>query len=88
MSQTFLEHAASGAVHETVEKHLEPLLGDFTAKMSVRTAALRALQRPPEQVTLTDAPALLEGLRPILNTFVGVERARSVLDELSRKVGR
>ena len=75
--------AASPAWLDGVERQLGPLLGDFTAKMALQTAAMRACKRPPEQLTRADAPALLEGLRPMLNTFLGVARAKVVLDSLS-----
>jgi hypothetical protein len=66
-----------------IERQLGPLLGDFTAKMALQTAALRSLKKPPEQLTRADAPALLEGLRPMLNTFLGVARAKVVLESLT-----
>jgi hypothetical protein len=58
-------------------------LGDFTAKMALQTAALRSVKRPVDTLTPADLPALIEGLRPMLNTFLGVARAKTVLDELT-----
>ncbi len=43
---------------------------------------MRALKRPPEEVSASELPALLEGLRPILNTLLGSEPARAVLEQL------
>lgn len=64
-------------------RHLEPLLGDFTAKMTIHTAAVRTLKCPPEQVGLQNAAQLLEGLKPMLNTFLGAQRTQAILTELS-----
>ncbi|MHA7628198.1 hypothetical protein [Corallococcus sp. CA054B] len=70
--------------HDVLMHHLEPLLGDFTAKMAIHTAALRVLKRPPEQVSLQDVPLVLEGLKPMLNVFIGAARTTNTLTELSK----
>ncbi|WP_426749620.1 hypothetical protein [Myxococcus sp. Y35] len=64
-------------------RHLEPLLGAFTAKMAIQTASLRTLKRPPEQLGREDLPKLLEGLKPMLNTFIGALHAKVILGEIS-----
>lgn len=69
--------------HDILVRHLEPLLGGFTAKMAIHTAALRALKVPPEQVALQDLPQLLEGLKPMLNTFIGALHAKVILAEIA-----
>ncbi len=69
--------------HDILVRHLEPLLGAFTAKMAIQTASLRTLKRPPEQVTLEDLPQLLEGLKPMLNTFIGALHTKVILTEVS-----
>lgn len=58
-------------------------MGDFTAKMALETAALRTLKRPIQTITPADLPALIEGLRPMLNTFLGAARAKSVIEQLT-----
>lgn len=88
MSQTAASTSASARPSEVLERHLTPLLGEFTAKTAVRTAAMRALKKAPEEVGPAEALALLEGLRPMLNTFLGAERARGVLEQLKTSVGR
>lgn len=70
--------------HDVLMHHLEPLLGDFTAKMAIHTAALRALKRPPEQVGVQDVPQVLEGLKPMLNVFIGAARTTNTLTEISK----
>ena len=58
-------------------------MGDFTAKMALQTAALRTVKRPLETLTPADLPALIEGLRPMLNTFLGAARAKAVIEQLT-----
>lgn len=55
--------------------------------MAIRTACLRALKRPPEQVNADEMPALLEGLRPILNTLIGQVHTKVILEELQSSLG-
>ena len=75
--------APAGRWHEGLERQLGPLLGDFTAKMALQTAALRSVKRPVDTLTAADLPALIEGLKPMLNTFLGAARAKAVLEELA-----
>jgi hypothetical protein len=55
--------------------------------MAIRTACLRALKRPPEQVNAEELPALLDGLRPILNTLIGQVHTKVILEELQSSLG-
>jgi len=71
---------------QVVEQRLTPLLGPFTARMALKTFAASRLGRSPEQISLKDVPALLDALRPMLNTLVGSTRASSVLGELRKEL--
>ena len=71
---------------QVVEQRLTPLLGPFTARMALKTFAASRLGRSPEQIALKDVPALLDALRPMLNTLVGSTRASSVLGELRKEL--
>lgn len=71
---------------QVVEQRLTPLLGPFTARMALKTFSASRLGRAPEQISHKDVPALLEALRPMLNTLVGSARARAVLDELRKEL--
>jgi hypothetical protein len=71
---------------QVVEQRLTPLLGPFTAKMALKTFSTSKLGRPPEQINREDVPALLDALRPMLNTLVGSARASAVLEDLRREV--
>ncbi|WP_244237827.1 hypothetical protein, partial [Corallococcus llansteffanensis] len=75
--------SSSSGWQDVLIRHLEPLLGGFTAKMAIQTASLRTLKRPPEQVGLQDLPQLLEGLKPMLNTFIGALHTKVILTEFS-----
>ena len=65
---------------------LAPYLGAFNAKVAVRTFAQRELKLAPEAVTLEHLPALLEALRPMLNTLVGRSSTDVLLEEIRRGV--
>jgi hypothetical protein len=45
----------------------------------VRTFSTRVLGRPPSEVSVEDAPRLLEALRPMLRTLLGPAPADDVL---------
>ena len=77
-----------GAWFQSIERQLEPMLGAFTAKMAVRTAALRSLKRPPEQLTQSEWPQLVDGLRPMLNTLLGANSTQSLLNEIKTSMER
>jgi hypothetical protein len=71
---------------QVVEQRLTPLLGPFTARMALKTFATSRLGRAPDQVSRADVPALLDALRPMLNTLVGSARASAVIDELKKEL--
>lgn len=71
---------------QVVEQRLTPLLGPFTARMALKTFASSRLGRTPDQISRGDVPALLDALRPMLNTLVGSARASSVIDELKKEL--
>lgn len=73
---------------QSIERHLEPMLGAFTARMAVRTAALRSLKRPPEQVAQSEWPQLIDGLRPMLNTLLGAASTQSLLNDIRSSMER
>lgn len=54
--------------------------------MAVKTFAQRSLNLSPEAVTVAHLPALLEALRPMLNTLVGRSSTDALLEEIQRGV--
>jgi len=69
-----------------VADRLSPYLGAFNAKVAVKTFAQRSLKLAPEDVTREHLPALLEALRPMLNTLVGRASTDALLDQIGRGV--
>jgi len=54
--------------------------------MALKTFAASKLGLPPEQLTRAHVPALLEALRPMLNTLAGTAKSQAVLEELRREL--
>ncbi len=54
--------------------------------MALKTFAASKLGIPPEQLTRTHVPALLEALRPMLNTLAGGTKSSAVLEDLRREL--
>lgn len=77
---------AANAWLARIESTLEPLLGGFTTKMAVKTAALRSLKKPPEELVRADAPQLIEGLKPMLATLVGALHTKILLEQIDREL--
>lgn len=73
-------------ISEQVAARLSPYLGDFNAAVWVKTVAERRLSRPVAELVPADLPALLEGLRPSLNTFIGRDAAGRLLQRIEREV--
>jgi hypothetical protein len=69
-----------------VADQLSPYLGAFNAKVAVKTFSQRELKLAPEAVTLLQLPALLEALRPMLNTLVGRSSTDALLEQIQREV--
>ena len=65
---------------------LSPYLGAFNAKVAVKTFSQRELKLAPEAVTLEQLPALLDALRPMLNTLVGRSSTDALLEKIRREV--
>jgi hypothetical protein len=74
------------SVADAVVDRLSPFLGPFNAKIAVKNFAKRSLERNPEDLSAEHLPALLEAMRPMLNTLVGRDSAEALLDEIRREV--
>lgn len=72
------------SIAEQVAERLAPFLGSFNAEIWVKTVAERKVGIAVDQLTPANLGALLEGLRPSLNTFMG----RSAADELLQRIER
>lgn len=78
---------ATFPISEQVVTRLSPYLGSFNAKVWVATVAERNLGIGIESLTPSNLPALVEGLRPSLNTFFGRRAADELLQKILREVG-
>ena len=74
----------TSSISEQVSERLAPFLGSFNAEVWVKTVAERKVGITVDQLTAANLGALLEGLRPSLNTFMG----RATADELLQRIGR
>jgi hypothetical protein len=72
---------------EVIAEALAVHLGPSTARTAVRTFATRALGVAPAEVSLADAPRLLEALRPMLRTLLGAAPADEVLAGIRGHLG-
>lgn len=77
---------ATTSISEQVETRLAPYLGSFNAKVWVKTVAQRNLGLGPENLSPSNLPSLMEGLRPSLNTFFGRKAAGELLRKILREV--
>jgi hypothetical protein len=77
---------AHAPVSERLAARLEPYLGDFNAAVWVKTVAQRDLSLAPEQLTTAHLPALTEGLRPSLSTFIGRQAADDLLRQILQEI--
>lgn len=75
-------NASASLISKRLTARLAPYLGAFNAEVWVKTVAKRDLALAPEDLTSAHVPALAEGLRPSLNTFIG----RQAADELLRQI--
>jgi hypothetical protein len=80
------EEPPQATVADQVAQQLAPYLGPFNARIAVRTFAQKAVKLAPEAVTIRHLPALLEALRPMLNTLVGRDSTESLLEKIRREV--
>lgn len=79
--------ASAATVSQRLTTRLAPYLGAFNAEVWVKTVAKRDLALTPEELTLAHVPALAEGLRPSLNTFIGRQAADDLLRQIIQEMG-
>lgn len=68
---------------DVIAAALAVYVGPETARIAVRTFADRVLGRRADQVTLEEAPRLVESLRPMLRTLLGEGPAERFIRELT-----
>ncbi|MFP3940553.1 MAG: hypothetical protein ACLF0P_09630 [Thermoanaerobaculia bacterium] len=75
------------SLSSVITERLAPFLGAFNAQVWVKTVAERKLGLSPEDLKPEHLDALVEGLRPSLNTFMGRAAAEDLLRQIGREVG-
>jgi hypothetical protein len=78
--------ATVASISEQVSERLAPFLGPFNAEIWVKTVAERKVGITVDQLTPENLGALLEGLRPSLNTFMGRAAAGELIERIGREV--
>jgi hypothetical protein len=74
----------TSTVSEQIASRLTPYIGEFNARMWVKSVARRELGLSPEDLTASHLRRLVDGLRPFLQTLMG----RAAADDLLLKIGR
>ena len=74
-------------VAEKVAGRIAVYVGPHTARVAVKTFALRKLGREAESLELEDIPALLAALRPMLRTLIGHSQCELALKRIERELG-
>jgi hypothetical protein len=72
------------SISEQVAERLAPYIGEFNARMWVKTVARRELSLSPEELRAAHLKTLVDGLRPFLGALMG----RGAADDLLAQIGR
>ena len=75
-----------GSTAERIAGHLTPILGSFNAKIWVQTVADKSCGVTPDQIETRHVPAIANGLRTALATFVGRDGADRLVERIQREV--
>jgi hypothetical protein len=74
-------------VSDRIAGRLSRYIGPHTARVAVKTFALRSLGRGPETLTLEDVVPMTHALRPMLRTLVGKQRCELVVQHILMEFG-
>jgi hypothetical protein len=78
--------SVSSSVSERVAARLAPYIGQFNARMWIKSVARRELGLSPDDLTAAHVGPLLGGLRPFLQTLVGRTTTEELLQQLGREI--
>lgn len=81
-----MKETPPSSTYERLAERLAPYLGGVNARVWVKVVAERDLGLSAETLTGDDVEAVIEGLRPALNTFMGRGAAKKLLDRIGREV--
>lgn len=77
----------TSSIAETIAGKLSPYLGEYNAKIAVRTFSRHAFDISPEELTPAHVPGLLKALEPMLNTLAGHAASEALLRQIQQEVG-
>lgn len=77
---------SSTSISEQVAERLASYIGQFNARMWVKSAARRELGLTPEELQPAHLATLMDGLRPALSTLMGRGAAEDLLLQIGREV--
>lgn len=77
----------SRSIADFVAARIAVHLGPNVARMAVKAFAQKAVNRKPEELTLTDLPRLIESMRPMLTVMIGREPGEVVLADIAKEYG-
>jgi hypothetical protein len=75
-----------GSIAERIAGHLTPVLGSFNARIWVQTVADKSCGLAPAEIEAQHVPAIANGLRTALATFVGRAGADQLVERIQREV--
>jgi hypothetical protein len=78
--------SVSPSISEKVASRLSPYIGDFNARMWIKSVARRELGLSPDDLTAAHLQPLLGGLRPFLQTLMGRTTTDDLLQQIRREV--
>lgn len=76
----------ASSLADVIAGSLSPYLGEFNAKIAVKTFAKRAFDIAPEELTIEHMPGFLEALEPMLNTLAGRAATEAILERIEEEV--
>jgi hypothetical protein len=62
-------------------------LGPHTTRAAIRTFSYKAVGKEPAELTVEDMPKVLEALRPMMRTLIGIDECEVLLAQLSQELG-
>lgn len=81
-----LKERPPSSTYERLAERLTPYLGQLNARVWVKVVAERELGMSPHDLSGEDVQAVIDGLRPSLNTFMGRGAAEELLGRIGREV--
>ena len=70
---------------DRIYAELEQFIGPNVTRMAIRTFSKKTLHVNPEELISTDAPKLIQALRPLLRSMAGEAHAETLIKRLTRE---